>query len=67
MSLDGIAYRLTDDQPESRATVDELRIGSACLPRPVVGVHDKITPPYPLTAAHRPGELGVVTQPIRLR
>jgi hypothetical protein len=30
-------------------------------------VHDKVTPPDPMAAAHRPGEVSVMMQPIRLR
>jgi hypothetical protein len=30
-------------------------------------MHNKITPPDPMAAAHRPGEVSVMMQPIRLR
>lgn len=72
------AHRLADDQSEPRSADANERPGgyrvavSCCRVRElVVGVHecvyDEISPPDSLAAAHRPGEVGTMMQPIRLR
>lgn len=71
-----VAHRLADDQSEAwpayadqRAgwiTMSSIHVHDSVIP---VGEHvyDEISPPDSLAAAHRPGEVGTMMQPIRLR
>ncbi len=62
---DGRPNGLTDNQSEPGAA--ESHVGYRFTGRAVESVHDEITSPDPFAAAHRPGEICVMMQPIRLR
>ena len=69
MTCDGVANGFAHDQTHSESTDAENRFGGRLVDStvPVEYVHDEVTPPDSMAAAHRPGEVCVVMQPMWLR
>ena len=67
VTYNGATNAFTDDQAEPRPVAGKQWTRCITTRGPAVNVHDKITSPCSMAMAHRPREVRVMMQPIRLR